>query len=421
MSVCARSFVCSEPGDKDCRDMPDAIPFPLRPALRPSRRGPFRLCRSALLLLIMLWPAPTLVDGAAGQSAPRNGAEITGEVRAAGAEVVLELSNPGPTDNRVLVVITLGNDSEMKEAGRASVLIAGSQSAAYRLRGMSNGGSGGGTRPSFYILTIFRETPTGRRLIFYRHAPLGAASEAPPAEQLTLTAPPRPGRPVQSVAPEPPVRYENYVPPAEIQLEAQLLTGPGEPPTAILAFELFSERTLPNGTFEISLDQFRSARPVSSGRQLLVQFPLPADFDRGEKEPVVHYRLSGSDKRVLLEGDLPLAGLLTSDQVSLIDLQLDQPAYAAGSQVRMTLQLEGQPRAGFNIEISLRDAEGQTFHRDRRLMTAESSDPNPTFSLNLPQGIRGPVTIEYRLLDQQRGRLFDAGERDLPIIGSNQR
>jgi hypothetical protein len=107
--------------------------------------------------------------------------------------------------------------------------------------------------------------------------------------------------------------------------------------------------------------------------------------------------------------------------VSLIDLQLDQPAYPPGSTVRMILQLEGQPRSAFNIEISLRDGRGQTFHRDQRLILAESSDPNPTFSLPLPADIRGPVTIEYRLLDQHRGRLFDAGERDLPIIAGVER
>ena len=212
--------------------------------------------------------------------------------------------------------------------------------------------------------------------------------------------------------------FSNFIPSAGIQLQARILTGSGDPPTAILSLDLYAERRLPKVEVEIRLGNFQSKKTLDVEHQSNVSFDLPAGFENGEAEPVARYRLIGRDRRPILEGELVLASLVGSDSVALADLRTDRPSYQSGDSAMITLLLEGRPQTGINIELSFRDEKGQIFQNEQRQLLSGNYDPAPNFTVLIPSGIEGPVTLEYRILDIRNGRLHDAGQHSI-IVKAN--
>lgn len=385
-----------------------------------------------LILSTLLLSASALAAGVArgSDSGQARRESLVAELRPAGRQLVLELSHEGRENSpasQLQIEIALGSETEMRDVGQATLTMPPNQSLSLLLAGLSWNSAG----ENSYLLTIYEIRGPSRQLILYRHAVLRPSSDPPPTSSISL-APPRsrrgsttqpagrsgtgtsgPGRPETPLATAP--RYENFTPPAPIQLQAQLLSNPGNPTGAILSIDLFAERPLLKANLEISLRHHRASQPVNLERQLNLSFELPENFAEGDAEPTVHYRLLDRDRHPLLEGDLPLTSLMATDQVGLLDLQTDQPSYRAGEQVRVTLLIEGSSRQGLKIDLAVRDEKGQYFHRDQRQTGPGNTDPAPFFIFTLPAVIKGPVTIEYQLLDPQQGRLYDAGQRELVV------
>ncbi|MFN6201361.1 MAG: hypothetical protein ACK496_02635 [Acidobacteriota bacterium] len=367
--------------------------------------------------LILLLPAGGVAWGSDGWQIRRE--SLVAELRPAGRQLALELSHAGRENSpasQLQIEIALGSETEMRDVGQATLTMPPNQSLSLLLTGLS----WNSPAENSYLLTVDEVRGPNRRLILYRHAVLRPSNDPPPTSSLSLT-PPRSRRAstTQPASPEIPLatapRYENFTPPAPIQLQAQLLSNPGNPTGALLSIDLFAERPLLKANLEISLRNHRASQPVNLERQLNLSFELPENFSEGDAEPTVHYRLLDRDRRPLLEGDLPLSSLMATDQVGLLDLQTDQPSYRAGEQVRVTLLIEGSSRQGLKIDLAVRDEKGQYFHRDQRQTGPGNTDPAPFFIFTLPAVIKGPVTIEYQLLDPQQGRLYDAGQRELIV------
>ncbi len=348
---------------------------------------------------------------------------VVAEVRPAGRQLVLEVTNEGR--KRVLqIVLSLGSESEMREIGQAVLTILPDQSLSLLLDGLSwNSGS-----ENRYVLAVYEisgvNERTGRSLIIYRHATLRQNSDPAPGNRLALNPIQRNGRTTESsdlsitrpeTSPQPIRQFETFVPPPPVQLQAQLLSNPGNPVGAILSIDLQAERPIEKATLEISYRKYRDSKPVNIERNLNLGFELPDNFADDEGEPSVHYRLLDRDRSLLIEGDLPVSGLTEVEQIGLKDLQTDQPSYRPGDQVRITIFTEGSTRHGINIELAIRNERGEFFHRDQRLIPPNGQDQAPIFIFLIPASIKGPLTIEYQLLDPRQGRLHDAGQRELVI------
>lgn len=347
---------------------------------------------------------------------------VAAELKLAGDELILEFDNESDASGRILITIALGDDSEIRELGQSVLEVRPRESGRYLLSNPIIRKS----TDSSYILTIRDVTVTGGRLLLYQHARVRTSTQPIPAAKLALGVAteraasiprfnlPSAGEKAGGTL-TPPGRPESYTPRPDIQLQARLLAGPGDPPVGILSFDLYAERPQQKVDVEIALANFRAKRTISIDQQSNVQFELPAGFDKMMAEPVVHYLLRDRHRQIILEGDLPVASLTGSDGVVASDLRFDQSSYLAGDQATLTLLLEGRPNSGINIEISLRDEKGQVFQTEQRYVLTENFDPAPGFTLRIPSGLSGTLTVDYRILDIGNRKLYDAGQRDILV------
>jgi len=389
-----------------------------------------------LAALLALFGEVTLVRGDGPEYRPGNGLRaervqrngeiaLAADLKLSGNRLVLEIDNNSASAGTILIAIALGPETAISNLGRTTIEVGPHQSLRFLL---SNAVWSNADEAS-YILTIRDVTRPRGRLLLYQHARLRRTESSLPNTSLALTAETAARVAVNgtvggrggatagaSASQDPPAGYhENFTPPPDIQLQARLLAGPGEPPAAILALDLYAERARQRVEVEIGLGEYRSKRTIDIERQVNLSFNLPAGFESGGGDPVVHYRLRDRDRHIILEGDLALATLLGSEGAVVTDLQMDQPSYQPGAPARITLLLEGRPLAGISIELSLRDSQGQIFQSEQRQMAPESYDPAPSFTFIIPAAIRESVTIEYRVLDSRNGRLFDGGQREVPV------
>ena len=389
------------------------------------------LYRVAVLLLACIGLAAS-VSRAQPAVQLNGGIGLVADLKVAGDRLVLEIENPGDFAGPIVVTIALDTEAEINDLGQASIEIQPRQSVLFLLSNAVRNR----TVEASYILTI-RDvtkpaltkpvlTKPGGRLLLYRHARLRQTNSPLPTASLTLV--PITGRRASTAragalaagtttteSPAPTPRYDNFTPPPDIQLQARLLAGAGDPPVAVLALDLYAERPRPKIDVEIRLGDYQTKRTINIDRQTSLSFNLPAGFEKGETEPVVRYLLRDRDRRTILEGELALASLIGPEGVVVTDLQMDKPSYQPGEQATITLLLEGRPLAGVTVELSLRDQKGQVFQSEQRQMLPESFEPAPAFTLNIPAGISDSITIEYRVLDLRNGRLYDAGQREILI------
>lgn len=358
--------------------------------------------------------------GLRSESVQRNGEiALAADLRLSGNRLVLEVDNNGTGSGKVLISIALGPESAISDLGRTTIEVRPERS----LRFLLSNAVWNGAEEASYILTIRDVTGPRGRLLLYQHARLRRSETALPTTNLALVLETVVrGAGNGSVAggspagPEPATRrYDNVTPPPDIQLQARLLAGPGDPPVGVLALDLYAERPRQRVEVEIRLGEYQAKRTIDIERQMNLSFNLPSGFESSESDPVVHYRLRDRDRHILLEGDLALATLLGSDGTAVTDLQMDQPSYRPGDPARITLLLESRPLSGLNIELTLRDSQGQIFQSEQRQMMPENYDPAPSFTLIIPAGIRESITIEYRVLDIRNGRLYDSGQREVLV------
>ncbi len=336
--------------------------------------------------------------------------EITAEVAGMRGELILVVTNKTGRAQRLTARLDLGTEAEMKPAGMVDLSLPPHERVVRGLKGASPTGS-------HYILSIYRE----RRLLLYTHAPLRNYAGVAPSGSLTLLSitSPRETRhpdvarstPAASAAASAAASNDNFVPPPEIQIEARLLAAEKDGSSFVVAFSLSSPRPISRTTLSVRLGKFSDTKTINIEGMTQVRVDLPETIE----EELIRYRLTARDGRLLLEGDLLLSQLMDNDGVLINDIQLDRPGYAAGEVAHLTMLISGRARAGYRIEISARDGQGNTFHRDQRLVVPDQQESLQEFTLPLPDPLTGPVTFEYRLLDAASGLLYDSGDKDIPL------
>lgn len=360
--------------------------------------GARTISRLGALCSLILFPAVLLAQ-TYPRSQPRPA--LAASLESSGSQFLLSLDNTSAREFAGHLRISLGQESDQREAGRLSILLRPNESKLLLLSASAGG--------SHYTLQIFDQQNT---LVFYKLAPLRPAADGSldKIERATLSAmATNIPAPITATAPvsvaEPPPRVP------EIQLKARLVAGAQDNDPFVLAFDITAAQTMLNANLELTLGKTKQSKLVNLNKQAVVEFKLPEFLETNQ----ITYKLTRQDGSVAAEGTTDLDKLYADDHVTVADIRLDRVAYAPGESVRLTLVLEGQSPHGFKLDVLARDFTGNTIFTNTAYGNPGDLVKEKEFTFALPGEVKGPVTFEFKVYDSETGLLFDSGERELTI------
>ena len=351
------------------------------------------------------------VEGATLQNqAQTQRASLNGWLENNGGRLRLVVSNNSPGEFRGTAKISLGGSEEQKEIGFVLLTLPGQEISLLQITGATLSGD-------HYALAIYDQR--GVRL-FFRIAPLRSTSDPTPAMPIALM-------PVQQSAAKSAANSStgNSAPipatanPAEfakvatgIQVKARVLAGNESNESFILSFELRAQRPISYATLSISAAKLKEQKPVSINLHSQVDFKLPDSLESN----TINYTITSKEGTLLAKGELDLNVLMAEDSVTVKDIRLDRQSYQPGETVRLTVVTEGSARAGYRLEVSVRDAQSQTIFSDQKVIGADETANSFDFLITLPGKLSAPAIFEFRILDAETGLMFDSGEREISIV-----
>ena len=326
---------------------------------------------------------------------------LTASLESSGSQYLLSLDNTSAQEFQGHARISLGQESDQREAGRLAIHLQPNESKSLLLSASASG--------SHYTLQIFDQRDT---LIFYKVAPLRPAVDGTlnNLERVTLSATATVAPTTVSVKTPAPVTEAPPLAP-EIQLKARLVAGAQDNDPFVLAFDITAAQTLLNANLELTIGKAKQSKPVNLNKQAVVEFKLPEFLETNQ----IGYKLTRKDGSVATEGTTNLDRLYADDHVTVADLRPDRVAYSPGESVRLTIALEGQSPHGFKLDVLARDFAGNTFFTNTAYGNPGESVKEKEFTFALPGEVKGPVIFEFKVYDSETGLLFDSGERELTI------
>ncbi len=314
---------------------------------------------------------------------------LLGSIENVGGQLQLSLTN---TDQRRhfhgFARISLGNAEQQTEAARIPITLAPNEATVFPLSSLTASGSQ-------YSLLIYDQTGA---LVFYKVAPVQTASGTVLSASVTAAQVDRaPSQPTGS----------------GIQVQARLAGGERENDPFILAFEITAPLPLINVTFSISARGLNRHQVLNVQGRANVEFRLPDELE----ETKINYTLTDKAGQVLASGETDLNQLMMDDYVSVSEIKLDRPAYAAGESAQLSLLLQGNAPQGYRLEVTVKSGAGTIIFRDIRRVATQTGQSNQDFFIALPNDLKGPILFEYKVFDSATEVLFDSGEREIPLTG----
>lgn len=311
-------------------------------------------------------------------------------------------------------VIGTGSESEQKEIGQLDLVLPPQEITLLLLSGIHPSGNQ-------FSLKIFDQNGA---LVFYKIAPIKNVSDSTPAIAVKLSPVSKGGD--VTVSSNKPASLNTVITGdpgnpspvvAEVTIKGRLLAGQSETDPFIVAFEMTAARPLYDATMTIALGKFKDRKPVSIKRDLTVEFKLPEQPDTER----LSYELIAKNGRVIAKGELDLAELMAEDFVTVTDVRTDKSSYDPGEPVQVTVLLEGRSPNGCRLEIAVKDGQGNVFFRDQYRTDSDNPTNTQGFTMTLPREVSSPVTLEFKIYDNETGLMFDSGEREIPINSSKRK
>lgn len=334
---------------------------------------------------------------------------LSGGIENNNGQLRLNLTNNSPREFRGTGVIGLGGDSEQKDIGQLALALPPGETTLLQLSGVSPSGNQ-------FSLKIFDQSGV---VAFYKIAPIKHVSDSTPAIAVTLSpvskqrditvSSSKPSSPNAAATVNPAAVAAPAI--AEVTIKGRLLAGQSETDPFVVAFEMTAARPIYDAALSITLGKFKDRKPVSLNRNLTVEFKLPEEFDSER----IGYELTAQNGRVIAKGELDLDQLMAEDFVTVADIRTDKSSYEPGESVQVTVLLEGQSPNGYRLEILVKDGQGNSVFRDQYQTNGDNQPNTQGFTVSLPREISSPVMLEFKIYDHETGRLFDSGEREIPI------
>ncbi len=347
----------------------------------------------------------------------RNAPSLSGGLENNQGLLRLNLVNNSSREFRGTGIIGIGGDSEQREIGQLALTLPPNETTLLQISGVPPSGN-------HFSLRIFDQAGA---LVFYKIAPIKTVSDSTPAVVVTLSpvsktrgttvSMNRSSSPNVAAATSDPGDTSPAIAPAsptvapEVTIKGRLLAGQSETDPFIIAFEMKARRPINDATMAITMGKLKDRKPVSIRRDLTVEFKLPNQFDSER----IGYELTDKSGRVIAKGELELSQLMAEDLVTVTDIRTDKASYDPGESARITLLLEGKSPSGYRLEIQVKDNQGNVIFRDQFQANADNQTNTQGFTLSLTREAVSPITLEFKIFDNETGILFDSGERDIPL------
>ncbi|MFZ4629554.1 MAG: hypothetical protein ACOYNR_14600 [Blastocatellia bacterium] len=275
----------------------------------------------------------------------------------------------------------------------------------------------------------------GRRLVLYRQGPLRLTERPPWGTALQLAQRDRPSRrSLVSKAgmtedPSGSSRISDLAPARadrkDVSLAMRLLAAETEEEAGRLIVEVAAPDLSGEGVFEIEWQGKRSQCRLRLGAQTSLRMPLPSPegpltgeevLDHVDHAHPIRYTLRGAQGDLLLSGEVTLVTLFEQEDVvegEVGPFQFDRAEYLPGDSLQARLRIRGRASAGYRLVVIGREVNGSIFSRTE----TEVQDSSELLSLvfSLPTSLRPPAVLEYHLLDQQTGFLYQSGQQPIPL------